>query len=138
MFNKINSKQAAILVFAAILLTMAFLTPPWMYETDDELQGRRSAGYYLLTKPPPIKSAIEMREIFTGEESDLLGFYIIRRDNVRLGCECSAILLLAAASMLFVSCRLTPPTILAGSMLIILGIISVSAVLILGWMIRFG
>ena len=138
MFNKISFKQAAILIFAAILLTMAFLTPPWMYETDDEWQERRSAGYHLFIKQPPVKSAAEMRAIFAGEESDLLGFYNVRRDNVRLGCECSAILLLAAASMLFVSRRLTFLTTLTGSMLILLGMISVSAVLILGWMIRFG
>ena len=78
-----NRKQWTILLAGVVLLGVSELFPPWVYE-DENTSVRRSAGYHLFNRPPKLKSAAEMRTIFSLQPSEPIKFMWVHVNGVRL------------------------------------------------------
>jgi hypothetical protein len=63
---RMNSKQLSILISAVVIFTISELFPPWHYNYEFyygsgyKTNGRCSAGYSFVTRPPKIKDYNEM------------------------------------------------------------------------------
>jgi hypothetical protein len=76
-------KPVAVIVAGVVLFAISELFPPWVYE-DENTSVRRTAGYHFYKSPPPLKSPLEMKNIFNLRDGDPTKFMWVHRDGIQL------------------------------------------------------
>ena len=115
-----NARQLIVLLTALILLLLAELFPPWLYE-DGWTSEKRPAGYHFINNPPEGKPISELRDIFTLPDNGPPRHVSVQRDTIRIYGQRLTLLFLATGLFLLLSNRRTIPKLAFGGVSLIVG-----------------
>ena len=104
------------------LFAASELFPPWQYE-DEGTSGVRPAGYHHLYSPPKVKSAQEMKAIFSYPNQETPCCVWVRKDQLRLDAQRIALFFLTLGALLIQVRHGSSPLSAIGGVMAFIGLI---------------